>query len=1122
MRLHAAVACLVLLVASAPSAHAAPPAGSGPPPAYIRYPDIHGDRIVFAAESDLWMVSDKGGLARRLTSHPGDEHFPHFSPDGGRIAFSGEYDGNVDVYVIGIEGGMPRRLTWHPSVDDVIGWTPDGKYVLFRSSRSSPTGASEIWRVPAAGGDPEVMPIGWAWRLSIDPESGQWAFNRSSRETATWKRYRGGTAAQIWVGTPEKGDFKQITTFDGANAFPMWHGGRIWYLSDKGGTTNIWSIRPDGTDLKRHTDFKEWDARWPSMGPDGRIAFTVAADVHVFDPSDGSERQVPIELPGERALTRSRYPDAASTLTWFDLSPEGDRVAVTTRGEVFSVPVKKGVTLPVMGGTGARESWASFDGDGKRLVYVTDAPHEQEIRIRDAWGRGEPKVVKPAGANGWYFPPRVSPDGKWVAVADQAQTLWVIPTGGGTPRRVDQSKQAPIHDYVWSPDSRWLAYSKTRATDYAGVCVFDAKAGAVHEITGFATDDYSPAWDPDGRYLYFLSHRNTNPILGTVDWDNVEAKNVRPYLVLLRKDVKNPLADLEGLPDDGKKETSDSKDKAGAGGDKKEKKSTDKKADDSEKPEAPKPIEIDFDGIADRVVMFDVPLGDYSSLGATSSHVFYVSSPVKGFAEQPGLFAEPKPENTLVSFDLEKRKPESFADGMSAYSLAAEGKKIAVMKDQGEIYVVDAGAVPSDLSDAKVDMSDVVIDLDPVEEWTQMYYEAWRNERDFFWDPGLGGLDWKKIGDQYATLLPRLASRSDLKDLIGELIGELNNSHTYTFGGDPGVDVPHVSVGLLGADVKRDGSAYRVDRIYRGDPADGVVSPLRAPGADVKEGEYILAVNHRPFEPGRSFYSYFADLAGRSVVLTVNARNAAAGSRDVVVETVPSDATLRYVDWVRRNREYVAQKSGGTIGYVHLPDMWKDGLIQFNRWFYPQLDKQGMVVDARWNGGGAVSQMIVERLRRSIVSFDRSRLGGLSSYPYRTLNGPFVVLTNEFAGSDGDIFPAVIQREKLAPVIGKRTWGGVVGISGARQLVDGGLATEPEAAWWEPQGGWTIENHGVDPDIVVDDMPQDVAKGIDAQLDRGIEEVLRLKQAHPPIVPEFGPVRQRTREAFQGETAGTK
>ncbi|MGE5176378.1 MAG: S41 family peptidase, partial [Hyphomicrobiales bacterium] len=685
------------------------------------------------------------------------------------------------------------------------------------------------------------------------------------------------------------------------------------------------------------------------------------------------------------------------------------------------------------------------------------------------------------------------------------------------PVRVDQSIQEPIREYEWSPDGRWLAYTKSRTTDYQSIYVYDTKGNVTHEMTGHDTDDFSPAWDPDGRYLYFLSHRDTNPILGTEDWDNIEAKNTIPYLILLRKDVENPFADLAGMPEKKGAEGAKDDEKKSGKDEKKGGKKDGKKSGDEEKSETPKPIDIDFDGLADRTVAFDVPPGVYSGMGATSTHVFYLSAPLKGFAEEGALFSEPEPDNTLMSYDLKKKDAADFMKGVTAYSLPLGGDKIAVMKKKGDIYVVDAGSAPSDLSDASVDMSDVVIDLDPLQEWSQIYWEAWRNERDFFWDPGMGGLDWKAIGARYATLLPRLASRNDLQDLLGQMIGELNNSHTYTWGGDPGVHVPQVSVGLLGADVTREGAAYRVDRIYNGAPADQDDPPLLAPGVGVHEGDYILAVNHKPFAAGTSFYSYFEDLAGRRVVLTVNGRNSMDGSRDVVVETVPDESELRYDDWVRQNREYVAKKSGGKLGYIHLPDMWSHGLIEFNRWFYPQLDKQGMVVDERWNGGGAVSPMIVERLARHLISFDRSRLGAVTPYPYKVLNGPFVVLMNEFAGSDGDIFPYVVQKEKLAPVIGTRTWGGVVGINGERHLVDGSMATEPEGAFWVPQEGWAIENHGVDPDIVVENLPQDVAKGVDAQLDRGIEETLKLLQAHPPVEPKFGPVRNRTRAAFEDE-----
>ncbi len=1085
-------------------------------PAYYRYPDIHGNQIVFTAEADLWVVPDQGGVARRLTTHVGDEYFPQFSPDGKWIAFTGQYDGNSDVYVIPVEGGEPHRLTWHPATDQVVGWTPDGKDVIFRSQRSDPNNEWDLYEVPAQGGDPVMLPLGWAARIDIDPQTGMWAFNRKSTETFTWKRYRGGTASDIWVGDPAKADFKQVTDFDGTDAFPMWHGGMIYFLSDRGGTMNIWSMKPDGTGLKQHTDFKDFDARWPAMGDDGRIVYTLAADIYVFDPKDDSVRKVNVDLPSDRVLTRVRYPDPGSYISYFDLSPGGDRLAVTARGEIFSIPAKDGVTLPVSRGSGARESWASYGPEGKKILYVTDAGHEESIRTIDAWGRGEAKTVVPAGDHGWHFAPVLSPDGKWVAYGDETQTLYVVPASGGSPKKVDSARQGPIADYSWSPDGRWLAYDKALDNNYSSVYIYDTGDGSVHEVTGAMTNDYGPSWDPDGRYLYFLSTRAINPILGTQDWDNVEAKNTRPYLVLLRKDVKNPLAELEGMPasDDQDQGKSGDKDK-----DKKDKKDDDKKGDEKA---APAPVKIDFDGLEARVVELPVPRGNYNGISATSDDVFYVSNPIHGFAEQPGLFQESGPEGTLISFNLKKKEPKDFITGISGYSLAAKAGKIAIMKRPGEFYVVDAGSPPGDLSDAKVSMKDVVIDLDPREEWDQMYYEAWRHERDFFWDAGMGGLDWKGIRDRYAALLPRLATRSDLQDLIGQMIGELNNSHTYVFGGDPGVQVPHVSVGLLGADVQREGSAYKIVRIYHGDPADRVAAPLADPGVNVSEGDYILAVNHRAFTGDRPFLAYFEDMAGKNVVLTVNGKPTMDGSREVVVTPAGSEHDLRYSDWVRRNREYVARKTGGKIGYIHIPDMWKNGLIQFNTWFYPQLDTEGMIVDNRWNGGGAVSQMIVDRLRRHLDSFDRARHGALSTYPGKVLNGPFVVITNEFAGSDGDIFPAAVQMEKLAPVIGERSWGGVVGISGARTLVDNGFLTQPEFAWWQPQGGWTIENHGVDPDIVVQNLPQDLAKDEDAQLDRAIQEVMKLHQERPPVVPQFGPIPQRTRAAFQKELQNMK
>jgi len=1107
MRVHLCFLGLIAALAILPAALTAPAAAT---PAYVVQPDLEGNRIVFCAEGDLWLTSDQGGLSRRLTVHAGSESSPRFSPGGEWIAFTGEYDGNADVYVIPAAGGEPRRLSWHPDRELVVGWTPDGTRVLFSAAGEYP-GGTELFSVPAAGGDRAKLPLGWASYLDIDAESGRWAFNRR-RPTMTWKRYRGGGAPEIWVGHPERADYRRITEFDGPDAYPMWHQGRIYFLSDQGGTGNLWSMEPDGSDRRRHTDFDDWDARWPAMSSDGRIVFVLAADLHLFDPADGSVRALEVELGSDRTLTRRRYPNPGRYLSSFDLSPQGDRLAIVTRGEIFSVPVEEGVTLPVTRQSGARERDASFIADGERLVYITDASRDEEIRTLDAWGRGEPAVVKAAGP-GRHFRPLPSPDGKWIAYADQSQTLSIVAAQAGEkPRLVDRSPWWGFRGYAWSPDGRWLAYAKggrppesviCTCQSYSSIALYDTREGTVHEVTGPTTEDYSPAWDPDGRYLYFLSNRSFNPFLDTIDAGAVELSNTVVMAVLLREDVKNPNVGRQGLPPE-ESETEE----------KKEKDKDDGEAGDDEA------VGIDIEGLGERVVRLPIPRGRYSGLAATAKKLFFLQVPFVGMAEWGGVWEEGGANAALMSYDLETEETTEFLAGVSDFDIALAAEKIAVMRERGELYVVGAGGAAADLTDARVALADVVVELDPREEWEQIFYEGWRRERDFFWEPEMGGLDWEAIRDRYAALLPRLANRDDLRDLVWEMLRELNTSHAYTLGGDPGVELERVGTGLLGAELEREGDVYRIVRILRGDPADNVRSPLDEPGSQVAEGSYLLAVNHRPFAPGRPFEASLENLAGREVVLTVNARPVIAGAREVLVRPLPSDRALRLADWVRRNREYVAEKTGGKIGYLYLPDMMTQGMIAFNTWFYHQLHLEGMIIDARWNGGGFVSEIIIDRLRRrQIFTFNRLRTGSTYTYPGNFLNGPFVVLTNEFAGSDGDRFPAVVQQEGLAPIIGMRTWGIGIGMNIGPQLVDGGFVTVPAYARCYP-GTRHLENHGVDPDIVVDTLPQELARGVDAQLDRAIAEVLKRRQEVPPVQPDYAPLRPRTREAFREELDG--
>ncbi|MEZ4234581.1 MAG: S41 family peptidase [Myxococcota bacterium] len=909
-------------------------------------------------------------------------------------------------------------------------------------------------------------------------------------------------AGDLWVGTPEQG-FRQITDSEYSESFPMWSTGRLYFLSDRGGTADLWSVAPDGTDPKRHTDSGTWDARTPAVGDDGRIVFTRGGDLVLFDPAAGKEATVPVDLEAERVLARRRYPDARRAVTWVTPSPEGDRLALVTRGEIFSVPAEDGPVLPITHSSGARESWGAYSPDGKRLAYVTDADGEEAIVTADAWGRGEVKVVvaakKTPEGSGWHFPPAWSPDGKRLAWSDNTQTLWVADAdGNGAPRRVDHSDQEEIRDYVWSPDGRFLAYTRYDRLDYGTVYVWSSSDGAVHAVSPAATDDDSPAWDPDGRYLYYASQRATNPVIGNRAFPVVEARTSRLLRVRLRDAVEDPFADDAGLPGV----------EAPAVEEKKRKKKKRLKEEEAEG-KGPKALNIDFDGILDRQLVLPVERGNFGGLSATSDALFYLEWPTVGMREADDAKA------TLMAFDLEEEESVTVADDVSSYELAGKRDKLFLSK-KDSYYVVDAKAGPADLSDGPVDLSGVVVELDPREEWRQIFFEAWRHERDFYWDAGMSGIDWAAVRDQYGALLPRISTRDELRDLLGEVIGELGTSHTYVWGGDEPNRIDWVGNGLLGADVVREGDAYKVVHVLHGDPADEVDSPLQQPGNRVEEGQYILAVNHQPLA-GRPLLAALEGKAGVPVVLTVNGSAGARGAHDVVVTPVGSEHDLRYVDWVRQNREYVAEKSGGKFGYVHVPNMGTEGLVAFETWFYPQLDKEGLVVDVRWNGGGFVSQLLVERLGRELLSFDRARGGGIYTYPAKVLNGPFVVLLNEFAGSDGDIFPKAIQDSGLAPVIGERSWGGIIGIRADKQLVDGGVLTQPEFAGWYPDGGWIVENHGVDPDIVVQNLPQELAKGVDAQLDRGLSELKKLRDEHPPVQPSFGPVPSKARSAYQSE-----
>ncbi|MCP4548833.1 MAG: hypothetical protein GY835_20445 [bacterium] len=1085
---------------------------------YLKTPDIHGDQIVFTSENDLWICSDEGGDARRLTTHVGDEYYPHFSPDGKWIAFTGQYNGNRDIFVISTSGGEPRRLTWHRATDDCIGWTKDGKKIIFRSWREHPMFNRELFTVPVAGGSVEKLPLGRAGRIDIDNESGQYAFSRTMRERATWKRYRGGSHETIWVGDPTKEDYREVTDFDGTSAFPMWHKGDIFYLCDKGGTYNIWKMDADGSHPKRLTDEGKWDVRFPAMGEDGRITYMLAGGIKVFDPQSRSSKVIEIELPTDRIQTRERFANPNRWMTNGALSPDGERVAVVTRGEIFSVPVEDGVTLPITEGTGARERYVTYHPDGDRVLYLSDHSGEEGYYSADAWGRGKVETELAPVREGYLYSPSWAPDGEWIAYCNNNQELCIVNEDGKI-EAIDRGTQRSIRDFEWSPDGRWLAYNKYGDNNFGTIYIYDTDEQEIHQITSNNTDDRSPTWDPDGKYLYFASDRFLNPYYGNRDYNLIEKQNTQLYMMLLQEDGENPFLDTAGIPPlEEDEEEAEETDGEEAEGDEVEAEETEGEGDEEnadaetdeedEDEDALTPVEIDFAGLMSRVIELPTSNGSYDGLGAVSGKLFYFSYEISGRSEDGSPTA-------LMCFDIGGEEASVFVGDVNGYDLAPAANKIAIFSN-GSIYVVGTMAPPGPgLFDSQVSLGNIVLELDPTEEWAAIFDFVWRRARDRFWDKDMCGLDWKAIGKQYRDLLPLISNHDELNDLIGELISELNMGHTYVSGGDANARVNGIGTGLLGVDVTREGSAFRLDRIYRGEDADNVFSPLLVPGLNINEGQYVVAVNGRPLYEKRPFCANFENQANNEVMITV--ADDAAGEdnrRDIIVQPLGIDNSLRYHDWVRRNREYVLEKTEGKMGYIHIPNMSYAGMVAFNTWFYPQLDKEGLVIDVRWNGGGNTSQLILERLRRPITAWDITGNGNLSTYPYATLNGPFVVLLNEEAGSDGDIFPHAVKLEKLAPIIGQRSWGGVVGIDSADPTVDFGMITYPHYAWWDNVLGWDLENHGVDPDIEVVNLPQEEAKGIDSQLDRGIEELLRLHKEHPPLKPTPKDATPNTREYY--------
>ena len=1079
MRKAALVLCVFMLSAVC---YAQP----GSAPLLLQQPAISKTQIVFVYGGELWSVGRNGGEAIRLTTGVGIQSNPYFSPDGKWIAFSGQYGGNTDVYVVSADGGVPERLTYHPAPDTVVGWTPDGKNVLFESTRDSfASGVANLFTVPVTGGLPTKLPFPLAYEGSYSSKGNEIAYRPVAFPWGTWSHYRGGTESKIWIAKLSDSSYEEIPRGDWNEFDPMWVGNKVYFLSDEKGPFTLYDYDPSA---KKETQLIPNDGlpiKEASAGPDA-IIYSQFGAIHVYDIAAHREHAVNIHVAGDFPQVMPHFDSVEKNILSAGISPTGVRAVFEAHGEILTVPEEHGDVRNITNTPGVADRTPAWSPDGKSIAYFSDESGEYALHIKDQNGMGAVKKINLGNPPSYFYDPKWSPDSKKIAYTDKRLSVWYVDLDKGTPVKIDSDVfETPERtlDPSWSPDSEWMAYTKLLQNHMRAVFVYSLATGKRTQVTDGMSDARSAVWDKNGKYLYFTASTNSGPTTAWLDmssYDHTVTRSV--YVAVLGKDMKSPLA-----PESDEEKA--------------EKKPEAKEAAEKEKKEETPKVTIDFENIGQRILALPIPARDYQGIAAGKTGELFLAELPPG--EEGGVFGMP-PGLVITRFDMKTRKTFPIISGVQDFDLSFNGEKF-LYQQQGH-WGIAPTAAPVKPGEGTLKMADMKVWVDPRAEWKQMYHEVWRIERDFFYAPNFHGLNLDKAEAEYAKYLPGLASREDLNFMFDQMLSDLNVGHMFVRGGAIPT-VPPVTVGLLGADYKIENDRYRIAHVYYGENWNpDLQAPLTQPGVNVVAGDYILAVDGREVRGSDNIYSFFLDKAKKQVTLKVGPNADGSGSREVTVVPVANELNLRHRDWTVHNLETVDKLSGGKLAYVYLPNTAGGGFTNFNRYYFAQVGKDGAVMDERFNTGGSIANYIIETMQRKLTSYWYTRQGEVFTSPLDAIFGPKVMIINQFSGSGGDWMPWGFRHTGLGPLIGERTWGGLVGIYGYPDLIDGGTVTAPRVAFFNPNGTWDVENHGVPPDVPVILDPKAWREGHDVQLEKAIAVALEELKKNPlpkPHVPPF-------------------